>query len=286
MSLRARQHGDRQHGERQRRGDAGGGAEHAADGVVEHRRPRPCPASAGGSFSANEPNPSSCVLSTCSQRSSGGLSTARLPPGLVGAEQEIVQRQRHAAHGGVVEGIARHRRRATKGAAPPRAREQDRAQIAACSARRARPRVRCRCRGHGRRNDRTAAGGRVAPARDRLGSRCDERASRRAPPSREPCSACRGTGTVDLEPRRRAARAALPVVRRRRACSCAATTRRRAGGAASGDAPKRAGLRAGDPPERDRCNRLKVSEGPSRYAGKEGQHRRVTVVVCGAGAGT
>ncbi len=39
------------------------------------------PASASGSFSEVEPQPSSLTLATCSHRSTGGLSIDTLPPG-------------------------------------------------------------------------------------------------------------------------------------------------------------------------------------------------------------
>ena len=80
------------------------------------------PANASGSFSVVEEKPSSFTLATCSHRSTGGLSIETLPAGLERAEEEVVQGQRHAAHGGVVERVGRTPCRYTAGAAPPRRR--------------------------------------------------------------------------------------------------------------------------------------------------------------------
>ncbi len=62
------------------------------------------PPSASGSFSAVELNLSSSTLATCSHRSIGGLSIATVRR-LHRAEEEVVQRQRHAPHGAVVERV-------------------------------------------------------------------------------------------------------------------------------------------------------------------------------------
>ena len=78
------------------------------------------PANASGSLSVVEEKPSSFTLATCSHRSTGGLSIETLPPGSNAPKKKLCHDMRHAAHGGVVEGVGRDPAEVDQPQQPPR----------------------------------------------------------------------------------------------------------------------------------------------------------------------
>ena len=279
-----RQQRDRQRLRARARGQAGGRAEHATNGVVEHHD-RGRPGQRGRQLERDRAEAEELRAEDLQPEVQRRLVDREAAARLVGAEQEVVQRQRHAAHGGVVERVARHVGRATTGAARRRARRSPRSQRAPAEGRGARDRVAVAATATRMRNDRTQRSRRAgSPQTTRLAAVAEE-VVEPIPP--QPCSACRGTGVVISnlggEPHELAcpwcdgggvhsARARRPgALARRRGCRRSVTK----SAASRTELVRRIFLHG-----------LKVLASPVDTRGKEGQHRRVTVVVCGAGAGT